>query len=98
GEQRWWLGKIDVWGAEPAHIGTGSTDDLATALARDGERLVVCGAHLHDEGRDAAAWLFGPGEPGQFLGFDYPVVEDGPSIIRETAHDCELRGDRLILT
>lgn len=95
---RWWLGEIPSWGLGPKNVGLGAVGDKAEALAFAPGMIAVCGGKQAPTlDLDAAVWLHRPNQPVQPLLFDYWPDQKFPHLFDETARDCVLTGDSLVL-
>jgi hypothetical protein len=94
----WWAGESPGWGIGPTNIGIGEVGDTALALASRPGLVAVCGAKPvpTTDKRDALVVLLRPGQQPEERLFDYrPTVEKHK--FAETARDCSLVGDTLVL-
>jgi len=96
----WWVGEFSAWGKGPKGIGTGVVGDTAYALAARPDVVAVCGSRAVPtmDKLDALAVLLRSNEPADARVFDYQPPND-PKTHRftETARDCALAGDTLVL-
>ena len=93
----WWAGESPGWGFGPKNIGVGEVGDMALALASRPGLVAVCGAKPVEspDGRDALAVLLRPGQQPEERLFDYKNPDEHRHV--ETARDCMLAGDKLVL-
>lgn len=94
---RWWLGEIASWGKGVKNVGLGAVGDTAEAVAWKDGLVAVCGGRPVGNDLDAAAWLHRPNAPVETLLFDFKKDGFEPHRFAETARDCVLAGEVLVL-
>lgn len=95
----WWLARMEGFGGPTTNVRFGAPKETARALALQPGRAAVCGTQPTGKfDVDAAVWIFPFGKEGSTRAFDYlpPGWIEKHQIV-ETAQDCALVGDRLVL-
>ncbi|MCB9705152.1 MAG: hypothetical protein H6711_24960 [Myxococcales bacterium] len=98
GAPRWWLGELATWGEPIKNLRLGSQGEEAAALALHDDGVAVCGSAptVGIDGKDAAAWLYRPGQNPMSWSFDYQGANE-EHMFRETVRDCAFAGDELVM-